>query len=105
MPIVFAVTLPSGRLRGATRPSLTGSPPVGISFVSAEVGAKQLGLLRELQPSVARIAVVLDPKWPITEPFVSQVRGCGVGHGTANRRPLRQQRPRNRDRLYHARPT
>jgi hypothetical protein len=30
---------------------------------------------------------------------------CGFGHGAANRSLLRQQRPRNRDRLYNARPT
>src|SRR5215471_16241506 len=31
--------------------------------------------------------------------------GCGFDHGAANRRPLRQQRPRDRDGLCNARPT
>src|SRR5262249_33162541 len=31
--------------------------------------------------------------------------GCGFDHGAANRSPLRQQRPRDRDRLYNTRPT
>src|SRR5262249_26088180 len=46
------------------------------------VGAKQLGLLHELQPGVARrIAMVVDPKWPINEPFVSQVRAAASAVG------------------------
>jgi hypothetical protein len=67
----------------ASSPASTGpvATPPGISFVSAEVGAKQLGLLRELQSGVARIAVVVDPKWPITEPFVSQVRTAASAMG------------------------
>jgi len=73
VPIVFATggdPVRDGLVTSLNRP---GGNATGISFVSAEVGAKQLGLLRELQPRVARIAVVVDPKWPITEPFVSRV--------------------------------
>src|SRR5215831_12626580 len=73
VPIVFATggdPVRDGLVASLNRP---GGNVTGISFVSAEVGAKQLGLLRELRPEVARIAVVVDPKWPITEPFVSQV--------------------------------
>jgi ABC-type uncharacterized transport system substrate-binding protein len=40
----------------------------GISFMTVELGAKQLGLLRELVPMAARIAVLVDPNFPITEP-------------------------------------
>jgi putative ABC transport system substrate-binding protein len=39
-----------------------------------QLGAKQLGLLRELRPGVARIAVLADPQFPTTEQFVSEVR-------------------------------
>src|SRR5262249_10946818 len=81
VPIVFATggdPVRDGLVATLNRP---GGNVTGISFVSAEVGAKQLGLLRELQPSVARIAVVLDPKWPITEPFVSQVRAAASAMG------------------------
>jgi putative ABC transport system substrate-binding protein len=41
-----------------------------------DLAAKQLGLLRELRPGAARIAVLVDPKWPLTEPFVSEVRAA-----------------------------
>jgi putative ABC transport system substrate-binding protein len=44
--------------------------------LASELGAKQLGLLHELLPGAVRIAVLVDPNWPITEPFVSQVRAA-----------------------------
>jgi ABC-type uncharacterized transport system substrate-binding protein len=81
VPIVFSTggdPVRDGLVASLNRP---GGNATGISFVSAEVGAKQLGLLRELQPGVARIAVVVDPKWPITEPFVSQVRAAASAMG------------------------
>src|SRR5262249_2502141 len=53
----------------------------GVSFISSELGAKQLGLLRELRPGAARIAVLVDPKWPITERFVSEVRAAASAIG------------------------
>jgi ABC-type uncharacterized transport system substrate-binding protein len=76
VPIVFSTggdPVRDGLVASLNRP---GGNVTGVSFVSAEVRAKQLGLLRELQPGLARIAVVVDPKWPITEPFVSQVRAA-----------------------------
>jgi ABC-type uncharacterized transport system substrate-binding protein len=82
VPIVFLTggdPVRDGLVASLNRP---GGNATGISFVSAEVGAKQLGLLRELQPGVARIAVVVDPKWPITEPFVSQVRAAASAMGS-----------------------
>jgi putative ABC transport system substrate-binding protein len=42
--------------------------------MSGELAAKQLGLLRELRPGAARIAVLVDPKFPYTERFLSEVR-------------------------------
>jgi putative tryptophan/tyrosine transport system substrate-binding protein len=81
VPIVFSTggdPVRDGLVASLNRP---GGNATGISFVSAEVGAKQLGLLRELQPGFARIAVVVDPKWPITEPFVSQVRAAASAMG------------------------
>jgi putative ABC transport system substrate-binding protein len=81
VPVVFLTggdPVRDGLVASLNRP---GGNVTGISFVSAEVGAKQLGLLRELQPGLVRIAVVVDPKWPITEPFVSQVRAAASAMG------------------------
>src|SRR5262245_5034928 len=55
-----------------------GGNVTGISFIAVELGAKQLGLLHELRPGTARIAVLVDPKWPITERFVSEVRAAAL---------------------------
>jgi putative ABC transport system substrate-binding protein len=37
--------------------------------------------LRELLPGAARIAVLVDPKWPLTEHFVSVVRAAALAVG------------------------
>ena len=81
VPIVFATggdPVRDGLVASLNRP---GGNVTGISFVSAEVGAKQLGLLRELQPRVTRIAVVVDPKWPLTKPFISELRAAALAVG------------------------
>ena len=39
----------------------------GVNFFSAELGTKQLGLLRELLPSAARVGVLVNPKNPVIE--------------------------------------
>ena len=81
VPIVFLTggdPVRDGLVASLNRP---GGNATGISFVSAELGAKQLGLLRELQPGVARIAVIVDPKWPITERFVSELRAAASAIG------------------------
>src|SRR5262249_46837975 len=46
-----------------------------------ELGSKQLGLLRELRPAAARIAVLVDPKWPLTQPFISELRAAALAVG------------------------
>src|SRR5262245_35110890 len=63
-----------GRL--VARLNRPGGNVTGVSFISTELGAKQLGLLHELRPRAARIGVLVDSKWPITEPFVSDVRAA-----------------------------
>src|SRR5215467_11982474 len=65
VPIVFVTggdPVKDGLVASLNRP---GGNVTGISFVSVELGAKQLGLLRDLRPGAARIAVLVDPKWPL----------------------------------------
>src|SRR5262245_28226171 len=81
VPIAFSTGGDPVRLGLVASLNRPGGNATGIGFVSAEVGAKQLGLLRELQPRAARIAVLVDPKWPLTEPFVSEVRGAASAMG------------------------
>jgi putative ABC transport system substrate-binding protein len=58
-----------------------GSNVTGTSFMAVELGAKQVGLLHELRVRAARIAVLVDPKWPLTEQFVSNVRTAALAIG------------------------
>src|SRR5262249_60875270 len=53
-----------------------GSNVTGITFVTAELGAKQLGLLHELQPGAVRIGVLVDPNYPTVAPFISDVQAA-----------------------------
>jgi putative tryptophan/tyrosine transport system substrate-binding protein len=81
VPIVFATggdPVKLGLVASLNRP---GGNATGISFISAELGAKQLGLLRDLRPGAARIAVLVDPKWPLTERFVSELRAAALAVG------------------------
>jgi putative tryptophan/tyrosine transport system substrate-binding protein len=81
VPIVFVTGGDPVRLGLVASLNRPGSNATGISFITAELGAKQLGLLRELRPGAVRIAVLVDPKWPITERFVSEVRAAASGVG------------------------
>jgi putative tryptophan/tyrosine transport system substrate-binding protein len=81
VPIVFATggdPVRDGLVASLNRP---GGNVTGVSFISAELGAKQLGLLRELRPGAAHIAVLVDPKFPHTERFVSEVRAAASAVG------------------------
>ena len=79
VPIVFATggdPVRDGLVANLNRP---GGNVTGVSFISHELAAKQLGL--ESRPGAARIAVLVDPKWPLTGPFVSQVRAAASAIG------------------------
>jgi putative ABC transport system substrate-binding protein len=81
VPIVFVTggdPVRDGLVANLNRP---GGNVTGVSFISRELAAKQLGLLRELQSEVTRIAVLVDPNWPLTDPFVSQVSTAALAMG------------------------
>jgi putative tryptophan/tyrosine transport system substrate-binding protein len=81
VPIVFATggdPVRDGLVASLNRP---GGNVTGVSFISHELAAKQLGLLRELRPGAARIAVLVDAKWPLTEPFFSEVQAAASAMG------------------------
>ena len=73
IPIVFTTggdPVRDGLVASLNRP---GGNVTGVSFIAAELGTKQLGLLRELRPGAARVGVLVDARWPFTERFVSEV--------------------------------
>jgi putative ABC transport system substrate-binding protein len=59
-------------------PSLNrpGGNVTGITFVVAELGAKQLGLLHELRSGTVRVGVLVDPNYAPTQSFVSDVQAA-----------------------------
>jgi putative ABC transport system substrate-binding protein len=76
VPIIFVTggdPVKVGLVNSLNRP---GGNITGVSFTSVELTAKQLGLLRELQLGTARIGVLVDPKFPTTERFVSDSRAA-----------------------------
>jgi putative ABC transport system substrate-binding protein len=78
IPIVFVSggdPVKLGLVASFNRP---GGNVTGVSFMAAELGAKQLGLLHELLPGAVRIAVLVEPNFPLTEPFVSDVRAAAL---------------------------
>jgi len=76
IPIVFAGggdPVKLGLVASLNRP---GGNVTGVTFVAGELGAKQLGLLHELQPGAVRVGVLVDPNYPLTEPYVSDVQAA-----------------------------
>jgi hypothetical protein len=77
IPIVFMSggdPIQLGPVASLNRP---GGNVTGVTFLVATLAAKLLGLLRDLLPQAARIAVLTDPNMPVTESFVSDAqRAC-----------------------------
>src|SRR5262245_13359641 len=76
IPIVFVSggdPVKLGLVPSLNRPS---GNITGVTFVVAELGAKQLGLLHELQPEAVRVGVLVDPNYPGTASFISDVQAA-----------------------------
>jgi putative tryptophan/tyrosine transport system substrate-binding protein len=74
IPIVFATggdPVKDGLVASLNRP---GGNITGVSFMVMELGAKRLGLIHELLPGAVRLAVLVDPNFPISGLFVSNMR-------------------------------
>jgi putative ABC transport system substrate-binding protein len=82
IPIVFVIgadPVKIGLVASLHRP---GGNATGISDVGVELGAKRLGLLKELLPAAARFAVLVNPANPfITEPFVRELQTAASAIG------------------------
>jgi len=111
IPILFSVSddpVKLGLVASLNRPD---GNATGVNFFSAELGTKQLGLLRELLPSAARVGVLVNPKNPVRESWLRDVTktasSVGVqadwlGRATAarSRTPSRHSRTTNRTRFW-----
>jgi putative tryptophan/tyrosine transport system substrate-binding protein len=81
IPIVFNSGGDPVKLGLVTSLSRPGGNVTGITFISGQLGAKHLGLLHELRPGATRIAVLVDPSFPLTESFVSDVLAAASAIG------------------------
>jgi putative tryptophan/tyrosine transport system substrate-binding protein len=78
IPIVFAGGGDPVKLGFVASLSRPGGNLTGVTFVLAALGTKQLGLLHELQPGAVRVGVLVDPNYPFTESFVSDVQAAAL---------------------------
>jgi putative tryptophan/tyrosine transport system substrate-binding protein len=81
IPIVFVSggdPVKLGLVASLNRP---GGNVTGVTFVTAELGAKLLGLLHELQPRAVRVGVLVDPNFALTQSFVSDVQAAALSVG------------------------
>ena len=73
IPIVFATAtdpVKAGLVASLNRP---GGNATGVYFFLADLGSKQVGLLRELVPAAARVGLLVNPTSPLTEPATKDV--------------------------------
>ena len=78
IPIVFASGADPVKLGLVASLNRPGGNVTGVTFVAAELGAKQLGLLHELQPGAVRVGVLVDPNFALTQSFVSDVQAAAL---------------------------
>jgi len=81
IPIVFVHNedpVRAGLVASLARP---GGNLTGVNVISGELTAKRLELLRELVPSVARVAVLVNPAGPSTETTLRDVEPAARGMG------------------------
>ena len=82
IPVVFVVSEDPVRLGLVASLARPGGNLTGINFVSAELTAKRLELLRELVPTTARVAVLVNPaNVPNTESTLRDIEAAARAIG------------------------
>ena len=74
IPIVFGTGGDPVALGLVTSFNRPGGNVTGISFMTAEMGAKMLGLLHELLPQAARFVALVNPTSSLAEPFIKDLQ-------------------------------
>src|SRR5262245_36283052 len=82
IPVVFSAgadPVQAGLVASLNRP---GGNFTGVHFLAAALGAKRLGLLRELRPEAARFALLVNPNNPVTaETMIKDVTAAATTIG------------------------
>src|SRR5262245_19019755 len=76
IPIVFSGggdPVQTGLVASLNRP---GGNVTGVSSMAGELGAKRVGLLQEVVPRAARLAVLVNPNNPFAEAFIADIRAA-----------------------------
>jgi ABC-type uncharacterized transport system substrate-binding protein len=76
IPIVFGVPEDPVKLGLVASLARPGGNLTGVNFLSTELTAKRLGLLRELVPGAVKLAVLVDPAVPPTETALRELEGA-----------------------------
>jgi len=79
IPIVFGVAQDPVRLGLVASLARPGSNATGIYFLNTELTAKRLELLRELLPSAAQVAVLVNPRNPTNTELTTQDAQAAAG--------------------------
>jgi putative ABC transport system substrate-binding protein len=78
IPIVFGVPEDPVRLGLVASLARPGGNLTGVNFLSTELTAKRLELLRGLVPGAVKVAVLVDPAVPPTETALREVEGAAA---------------------------
>jgi putative tryptophan/tyrosine transport system substrate-binding protein len=81
IPIVFTSgddPVKSGLVMSLNRP---GGNITGVSVFTGQLGAKQLGLLREIVPNASTVAILVNPNNPLTESVTKDVQHAAATTG------------------------
>jgi ABC-type uncharacterized transport system substrate-binding protein len=70
IPIVFGMGDDPVKIGLVTSLARPGGNLTGINFFSSELGAKRMELLHQMVPAAARVAMLVDPTFPLTESLV-----------------------------------
>jgi putative ABC transport system substrate-binding protein len=81
IPVVFAVDDDPVRLGLVASLARPNGNLTGLNFFATELAEKRLELLRELVPTAARVAVLVNPTYPNAEPTVRDVTTAAHARG------------------------
>jgi putative ABC transport system substrate-binding protein len=81
VPVVFGVgsdPVKDGLVASLSHP---GENVTGVTFLTGEIGAKRFGLFHDLLPQATTFAILINPKNPVSEPLVVDIRAAAANVG------------------------
>src|SRR6516225_5574741 len=81
IPIVFGVSEDPVKLGLVASIARPGGNATGVSYLLSELGAKQLGLLRELVPAASRFGLLVNPNNENAEPITGDLKAAAATIG------------------------